>query len=91
MLASKLSPAGNTIALRGDVMAHFVPVYRVIIRPAADVGGYAAVCDMEKGGCVAQSDTIQEIQALMLESVAFYLEDYPEITNYCLEFEYCDA
>ncbi|MCL1808107.1 MAG: type II toxin-antitoxin system HicB family antitoxin [Oscillospiraceae bacterium] len=67
------------------------PVYHVVIRPAEDSGGYAAVCDMEKGGCVAQGDTIQETQKMMLESVAFYLEDYPEITNYCLEFEYCDV
>ena len=88
MLLSKLSENEYNITTRGGYMA---PVYRVVIRPAHDVGGYAAVCDMEKGGCVAQGDTIQETQKMMLESVAFYLEDYPEIANYCVEFEYCDA
>jgi len=67
------------------------PVYLAVIRPAHDVGGYAAVCDMEKGGCVAQGETIQETQKMMLESVAFYLEDYPEISNYYLEFDVQDA
>jgi predicted RNase H-like HicB family nuclease len=68
-----------------------IPVYRVVIHPAHDVGGYWAACDMDKGGCTVQGETIQETQAMMLESVAFYLEDYPEIKNYRLEFEYCDA
>jgi predicted RNase H-like HicB family nuclease len=67
------------------------PVFRAVIRPAYDVGGYAAVCNMEKGGCVAQGETIQETQKMMLESVAFYLEDYPTISNYYVEFDIQDA
>ena len=67
------------------------PVFRVIVRPAYDAGGYAAVCDMDKGGCVAQGETLQETQKMIMESVDFYLEDYPEIKNYFIEFEYCDA
>ena len=87
MAVSSLRQRGHTIPVRGDAVA---PVYQAVIRPAEDVGGYAAVCDMEKGGCVAQGETIQETQKMMLESVAFYLEDYPEITNYRVDFEFCD-
>ena len=67
------------------------PVYRVMIYPAKDVGGYWASCDMEHGGCTVQGKTLQAVQREMLESVDFYLEDYPEITNYYLEFELCNG
>jgi len=75
-----------------NVGADSMPLtYIVKIHPAYDVGGYWAACDMEKGGCTVQGETIQETQTLMHESVAFYLEDYPEIKNYRLEFVYHDA
>lgn len=33
--------------------------FNVIIRPAEDVSGYYAICNMPNGGCNAQADTIQ--------------------------------
>jgi len=87
---SKTIDNANNIA-RGGYMADVVPVFRAVVGIADDVGGFWATCDMEKGGCNVQGDTIQETQALMLESIAFYLEDYPEITNYRVVFEFCDA
>jgi predicted RNase H-like HicB family nuclease len=77
--------------IRGDIMPVIFNVFNVIIRPAEDVGGYYAVCDMPNGGCTAQADTIQEIQKDMLEAIDFFLEDHPEITNYYVEFEVQDA
>jgi predicted RNase H-like HicB family nuclease len=68
-----------------------VPVYQVVIQPTKDVGGYCASCDMENGGCTVQGDTLRETQVLMFESVAIYLEDYPDIKDYYLAFEYRDA
>ncbi|MDR1663657.1 MAG: type II toxin-antitoxin system HicB family antitoxin [Clostridiales bacterium] len=94
MVASKPRGMGHNIAGRGGYMAPvlnsvtLVPVYRATIHPCEDVSGYWASCDMENGGCTVQGDSIQETQAMMLESVAIYLEDYPDIKNYRLEFEY---
>jgi predicted RNase H-like HicB family nuclease len=73
--------------IRGDIMH---PVYIVIIHPAEE-GGYWAKCDMPNGGCTTQGDTIQETQENMFESIALFLEDYPDITNYFLTFELRDA
>ncbi len=75
----------------GHVIPFPAPVFQAIIRPAEDVGGYWASCDMEHGGCTVQGDTIQETQTMMLEAVAIYFEDYPDTTNYCVTFEYRDA
>jgi predicted RNase H-like HicB family nuclease len=80
----------NSTTGGGTVMVS-VPVYQVIIQPTKDVGGYCASCDMENGGCTVQGDTLRETQILMFESVAIYLEDYPDIKDYCLNFEYRDA
>ena len=86
MLKSQKAAYNN---IRGD---DTMPViFNVIIRPAEDVGGYWATCFMPNGGCNAQSDTIQETQKDMLEAISFYLEDYPEIVNYYVEFEVRDA
>jgi len=88
MVTSKPRVREHTIPARGGAV---VPVYKVLIHPAEDVGGYWAECPMAKGGCIVQGDTVQETQKLMLESVAFYLEDNPSMTNYCLAFDLCDA
>lgn len=75
-------------SIGGDIM----PItYTVVIRPCVDAEGYWAECPMENGGCVTQAATLHEIQKNMLEAVELYLEDYPEITNYYLAFEVCDA
>ena len=66
-------------------------VFTVVIRPAEDVGGYYAICNMPNGGCTTQGETIQETQKNMFESIDLYLEDYPEISNYYLDFEVRDA
>jgi predicted RNase H-like HicB family nuclease len=62
-------------------------IFRVTIRRADDVSGYWAVCDMPGGGCTAQGDTLQETQKNILEAAGMYLEDYPDVINYCLLFE----
>ena len=67
------------------------PVYRVMIHPCEDTGGYWAECAMENGGCTAQGETLQETQRDMLDAIAFHLEDTPGISNYFLQFEICDA
>ena len=65
--------------------------FTVIIRPAENIGGYYAVCDMPNGGCTTQGNTIQEIQKNMFECMELFLEDYPEITDYFLNFELQDV
>ena len=66
----------------------FAPaIYKVIIHPA-DKGGYWAECPMPNGGCTTGGDTLQETQKNMFEAMDLYLEDYPEITEYFLNFEY---
>jgi len=65
--------------------------FTVIIRPAEDVGGYWAKCDMPNGGCVTQGDTLQEIQKNMIEAMELYFEDYPEAEEYFLNFEVHNA
>ena len=74
--------------IRGDIV---FTIFNVVIRPAKDVGGYYAVCDMPNGGCTAQNETIQKTQRDILEAIDFYLEDYSEISNYYVNFEVCDA
>ncbi|MCL2095629.1 MAG: hypothetical protein FWH10_01850 [Oscillospiraceae bacterium] len=72
--------------IRGDI--YIMPViFNVIIHKSVDTDGYYAVCDMPGGGCTVQAGTIYQVQKDMLESVNFYLEDYPEITDYYLKFE----
>jgi len=90
MVMSKTPDNANNIA-RGGYVAKVIPVFRAIIRPCEDVEGYWSAVDMDKGGCTVQGDTVQETQTLMRESIAFYLEDYPEITDYRIEFELGDA
>jgi len=61
------------------------PIYTVIIYPS-ELGGYNAKCDMPNGGCVTVGNTLHETQMNMFEAMSFYLEDYPEITDYYLSF-----
>ena len=79
------------IEMSNHVTTTSVHTFHVAVRPCSDVPGYWAKCDAFNGGCTVQGDTLQETQSLMLEAMAFYLEDYPEITNYVLLFEVCDA
>jgi len=69
----------------GDIVMPVI--FDVIIRPAEDVGGYWATCHMPDGGVNTVGDTIQEVENNMFESMDLYLEDYPEITEYSLNFE----
>jgi len=46
---------------------------------------------MPNGGCTTQGETMQEIQKNIIEAVGFYLEDYPEISDYYLKLEVRDA
>jgi predicted RNase H-like HicB family nuclease len=74
--------------MRRDAMPTTI---RVVIRPAEDVGGYWAK-SVTIAGAFTQGDTIQETEKNMYESVDLLLEDdYPEITDYTLEFEVRDA
>ena len=68
-----------------------VHTFHVAIRPCTDVKGYWAKCDAFNGGCTVQGTTLQETQSNILEAMAFFIEDYPDITNYALLFEVCDA
>ena len=65
--------------------------FTVTVRPCTDTNGYWAVCDMPDGGCTAQGETVHEIQKNIIEAVNFYLEDYPEISDYYLKLEVQDA
>ena len=66
-------------------------VFSVTIRPCVDTIGYWAKCDMPDGGCITQGETLQDTQKNMFEAIDLYLEDYPEISEYFLKFEVCDA
>ena len=66
-------------------------LFNVIIHKCKDVRGYRAECDVINGGCTVQEDTIHETQKSMFDALAFYLEDYPEISNYYVTFEVRDA
>ena len=46
---------------------------------------------MPDGGVNTDGETIQEVQANMYEAMDLYLEDYPEIAEYLLVFEVCNA
>ena len=65
--------------------------FHVVVHPCVDTTGYWAECPMDSGCCFTDGETMQETQKNMFESVALYLEDYPEITNYRLVFEVRDA
>jgi len=81
----------RTLSINNVNLTAKIPVFTVIIHPSPDVGGYWAECSMENGGCTTQGDTLQEIQKNMFESVDLYLEDYPEIKEYFLQFEIKDV
>ena len=66
-------------------------IFNVIIHPAEDVGGYWATCRMQDGGVNTIGDTIQEVESNMFEAMDLYLEDYPEISEYSLNFEVSNA
>jgi len=65
-------------------------IYKVIIHPASE-GGYWAECSMPNGGCTTDGNTLQETQKNMFEAMDLYLEDYPEVAEYFLNFEYRHA
>jgi predicted RNase H-like HicB family nuclease len=74
--------------IRGDVMLKKI---HVVIYPAEDVGGYWAK-SVTIPGAFTQGKTIQETEKNMYESVELLLEDdYPEITNFTLDFEVQNA
>jgi hypothetical protein len=85
MVVSIPSKTGHTIPIRGGYMA---PVYRVVIHPSKDTGGYWAECAInEKCGAFTIGDTIKETQVNMYESVTLMLDgDYPDIADFSLEF-----
>jgi len=65
--------------------------YTITIHPCVDTTGYRAICDMPNGGCVAQGETLQEVQRNMLEAMELYMEDCPNNPEYYLNFEVCHA
>jgi len=42
---------------------------------------------MPDGGVNTDGETIQEVESNMFEAMDLYLEDYPEISEYSLNFE----
>ena len=63
----------------------------VEINYCEEIDGYSAKCDMPGGGCIAQGNTLQEVQKQMIEAVDFFLDDYPDVKNYYLFFEVQNA
>jgi len=57
----------------------------------AEEGGFWAAYDTPDGGCATQGETLREVQKNMYEAMEFFLEDYPEIVDFCLTFEVNDA
>jgi len=75
--------------VRGDET--MVKTIHVVVRPAEDVGGYWAKSTTIPGA-FTQGSTIQETEKNMYESVELLLEDdYPNITDFALEFEVLNA
>ena len=67
-----------------------IPTYRVIIHPDKE-GGYWAECP-EIQGCLTEGETIREIETNMFEAVDVSIPDvFPDISDYFLAFEVCDA
>jgi len=87
MVASKTLRAGHSIPVRGGVMVS-VPVFQAVIHPSKDTGGFWGECHVnENGGAFTIGRTVKETQSNMYESVTLYLkDDYPDITDYSLEF-----
>ena len=65
-------------------------VFRVLIHPAEE-GGYWAELNFPNGGCNTEGETLQEIEKNMYEAITLCLDDFPEVKEYLLEFEVCDA
>ena len=86
MLKSQKTAYNNN---RGDTA--MPTTIRVIIHPAEDIGGYWAE-SITIPGAFTQGTTVQETEKNMYESVELLLEDdYPEITDFTLEFEVQNA
>jgi len=65
-------------------------VIKVRITPAEE-GGFWASYDTPNGGCTTQGETLREVQKNMYEAMELFLEDYPEIADFCLSFEVTNA
>jgi len=76
---------------KGTGDSFMIRAYTITIHPCVDTTGYRAICDMPNGGCVAQGETLQEVQRNMLEAMELYMEDYPNSPEYYLNFEVCHA
>ena len=72
--------------IRGDIMPK---VFNVLIHPCKEGGYWAEIPDI--GYCNTQGETLQEVQVNMYEAAELCLEDFPEISEYSLSFEVCDA
>ena len=68
-----------------------IQTFLAVVSPCADSPGYWARCDAFDGGCTVQGITMRETQSRMLEAMAFYLEDYPDVVDYVLLFEVRNA
>jgi predicted RNase H-like HicB family nuclease len=74
--------------IRSDAKAKTILVN---VCPAEDVGGYWAK-SVTIPGAFTQGATVRETERNMYEAVELMLEDdYPEITDFTLEFEVRDA
>jgi len=80
---SILSATGYNKGIGGDTM----PTYTVTIHPNEEGVGYWATCKLPNGGANTSGDTLREVQSNMFEAMDLYLEDYPHITDYFLNFE----
>lgn len=64
-----------------------MPTYTVTIYPDNENGGYWATCKLPNGGANTSGETLREVQSNMFEAMDLYLEDFPQITDYFLNFE----
>ena len=72
--------AGGSVALK---------VFSVAVHPCEEGGYWAEIPEI--GYCNTQGETIAEVEANMFEAISLCIEDLPEIGEYTLEFDVCDA
>jgi predicted RNase H-like HicB family nuclease len=77
---------------RDNALSHnsSIPTFTVNIFPSEN-GGYWAECPMVNGAAFTDGGTIKETEVNMYESVALFLrDDFPDVTDFSLEFFMAD-
>jgi len=86
-LLERTVPVTSAARYSINASSSIIPIYTVIIHKNEDSAGYWAECPMDNGAAFTDGDTVQETQLNMYASVSLYLQDdYPDITDFLLEF-----